>query len=119
MARAAFYKSSFWGLAAAAFIAVPLSLRYQVSFLLSALLAINLVTFVLYAFDKLMAWRGRWRVPETTLHLFCFIGGSPAAFIGQRLFRHKITKDSFRRVFWILVVLQVALVLTGLWLWRR
>ena len=47
---------------------------------------------------------------ERTLHLMAFLGGWPGALIGQRQFRHKTQKVSFRIVFWILVVLHVGLV---------
>jgi uncharacterized membrane protein YsdA (DUF1294 family) len=49
-------------------------------------------------------------VSERTLHLMAFLGGWPGAYLGQRQFRHKTQKMSFRIVFWILVVLHVGLV---------
>ena len=74
------------------------------------LLAVNLVSFVYYGMDKLLATREMWRVPELVLHTLSAIGGSPAALLAMWLFRHKTIKTSFRILFWSIVVLQTVLV---------
>lgn len=71
------------------------------------LLSINLVTFLAYGLDKLRAKSGGWRIPERTLHTFALIGGTPAAFAGQRIFRHKTRKGSFQLMFVLVFCLQV------------
>src|SRR5436190_14697220 len=72
-----------------------------------ALVGVNLATLVLYGYDKAVAG-GTWlRVPENVLHLLAFLGGSPAALLGRALFRHKTVKPSFRRMFWLIVALQL------------
>jgi len=70
--------------------------------------AASLIAFLMYLWDKISAENGRRRTPENTLHLFALIGGWPGALIAQRKFRHKTRKASFRRVFWITVVLNCA-----------
>ena len=79
--------------------------------LVAFLAAINLATFGAYAYDKAVARRegpGRLRrVPETVLHALALAGGSPAAFAGQKLLRHKTLKQPFRSWFWAIVVVQV------------
>jgi uncharacterized membrane protein YsdA (DUF1294 family) len=72
--------------------------------------AINLTTTAYYGYDKLQAIRAGRRVPERVLHGLALGGGSLGAYLGMRLFRHKTLKGSFRRVFWVIVVLQAALV---------
>jgi uncharacterized membrane protein YsdA (DUF1294 family)/cold shock CspA family protein len=67
------------------------------------------VTFVAYALDKSAAQNQRWRTPEQTLHLLAIAGGWPGAWVAQRLFRHKTSKISFRRVFWATVVINCIL----------
>jgi uncharacterized membrane protein YsdA (DUF1294 family) len=85
---------------------------------LAAYLAgVNLATFALYAYDKRVAGGGRLRVPEAVLHGLALLGGTPAAVLGQRLLRHKTVKASFRRVGWAIIVVQLALVGSGLWYW--
>ena len=71
------------------------------------LIGVNALVFILYAYDKSSARNGGWRVPEKSLHLLTLVGGTPAAFAAQRVFRHKTRKGSFRVVFWLTVFLQV------------
>jgi uncharacterized membrane protein YsdA (DUF1294 family)/cold shock CspA family protein len=68
------------------------------------LLGINGLTVLFYWLDKWKARQGKWRVSEMNLHLLELVGGWPAAFLLQRLLRHKIAKLSYQVVFWIIVV---------------
>ncbi len=82
------------------------------------LVTINLVTLVGYGYDKLIAGTGTPRVPESLLHTLALLGGSPAALLAQRWFRHKTLSVSFRVVFWTIVALQcVALLALAYRLW--
>ena len=56
---------------------------------LGILLAVNLVSFVLYGIDKRKAIRDQWRIPEKTLLLAALIGGAVGAFAGMQIFHHK------------------------------
>ena len=60
-----------------------------------AVLAINLLTILCFATDKRAAERGGRRVRESTLLWLAAIGGSPAAFWARRRFRHKTRKQPF------------------------
>jgi uncharacterized membrane protein YsdA (DUF1294 family) len=103
-----------------ALIAWLLAVRLYWAALLAFLAAINLTTFVAYLYDKSVA-RGEggrlWRIPETVLHVLALAGGTPAAFAGQKLLRHKTVKRPFRAGFWLIVVLQIAAL--SLWVWYR
>ena len=79
--------------------------------LLYYLLAINVLTFVVYGVDKWRARRGRWRVPEATLLGLAALDGSVGAWVAMRLFHHKTQKKKFRYGVPVLFVLQVAAVL--------
>ena len=79
------------------------------------LAGVNLCAFVLYACDKSAARRGALRVPELVLHALALAGGTPAAWLAQRAFRHKTVKGRFRAVFWAVVVVQAAAI--GLWVY--
>lgn len=68
-------------------------------------LAISLLTFGLYAKDKFAAQAGKWRISESTLHLFSLIGGWPGAAIAQSQLRHKSKKPSFRVTYWFTVII--------------
>ena len=77
---------------------------------LTYLVLINVVTFLVYDFDKFASQRGWRRVPEVWLHLLALAGGSPAAYLAQRVLRHKLRTPRFMAIFWLIVGLQ-ALVL--------
>lgn len=82
----------------------------------AASLALNLLTFLVYAFDKHAAQTGGWRTREDTLHALALAGGWPGACFAQQLLRHKSNKADFRAVYATTVFLHVA----GLcaWLFR-
>lgn len=46
-------------------------------------------------FDKLRAMSGHWRIPESTLLMWAFLGGACGGKLAQRLFRHKTRKQPF------------------------
>jgi uncharacterized membrane protein YsdA (DUF1294 family) len=56
----------------------------------------NAVTFLLFGWDKWRAVRGGWRVPELQLVLWGVVGGWLGGILGMFVFRHKISKSSFR-----------------------
>lgn len=81
----------------------------------AAALVLSALLFVLYWQDKRAAQAGRWRTPESTLHLLAMFGGWPGAALAQHWLRHKSAKPGFRRVFWLTVLLNL-LALTA-WAW--
>ncbi len=78
---------------------------------LAAAAAMNVATLLGYGLDKWRAIRGGRRVSEAVLLGLAALGGSPGALVAQRLFRHKTAKRSFQVAFWILVILQAAIVI--------
>lgn len=72
--------------------------------------AMNVLAFLAYGFDKARARGGGRRVRETTLHLLAVLGGWPGALLAQAVFRHKTVKRSFRAVFWCTVAVNVGAV---------
>lgn len=80
-------------------------------------LAINAIAFGYYGLDKRAARRAALRVPENALHGLALLGGSAGALLGQQIFRHKTAKPSFQAVFWMIVLLQAALL--AWWFWPR
>ncbi|WP_284448449.1 DUF1294 domain-containing protein [Pseudoxanthomonas mexicana] len=80
-------------------------------------LVLSVITFVVYALDKHAAQTGRWRTPESTLHLLELAGGWPGAWIAQQTLRHKSRKPGYRVVYWMMVVLHAAALIA--WCWMR
>ena len=80
--------------------------------LFAALGVMNLVTFLVYAYDKRIARqnKGKRRVPERTLILLAFFGGCIGAALGMVLCRHKTKHTKFL----VLVPLSVVLWVGGL-----
>jgi uncharacterized membrane protein YsdA (DUF1294 family)/cold shock CspA family protein len=78
--------------------------------IISYLIAINITTFFLYGYDKIIASTERLRVPENNLHALAILGGSPAGLSAQKFFRHKTIKGSFQLVYWIIVFGQIGLI---------
>lgn len=76
--------------------------------LLGAMAALNLVTFLSYALDKSAAQSGGWRTSEKQLHLLALLGGWPAAWWAQQWLRHKSRKQEFRSMYWATVLLHCA-----------
>jgi len=72
-------------------------------------LGASLITYLVYAFDKVAAKDGTWRTPEGTLHWLSLIGGWPGALIAQQTLRHKSKKQSFRSAFWVTVALNLGM----------
>ncbi len=58
----------------------------------------NIVVFLLYGYDKLMAVKDGWRVSEKTLLISAFLGGGIGAYLGMISFRHK-TKHMIFKIF--------------------
>ena len=57
--------------------------------LLYYLIAINVVTFLVYGIDKWKAKQGSWRISEATLLILAVIGGSIGALLGMKIWHHK------------------------------
>lgn len=79
----------------------------------TAFVVVNFCAFAAFGVDKALAENGQRRIRESTLLWLAFFGGTPGAYAGRQLFRHKTRKQPFNRVLVRIVVLQV-LALGGL-----
>ena len=73
------------------------------------LLAINVITIVIYGIDKLKAKQDKWRIPEATLLLLAVVGGSIGAWIGMKVWHHKSLHKKFRYGVPAILLIQIAL----------
>ena len=78
------------------------------------ILAVSLLTWILFGLDKWKAIHGKWRIRESTLLGLSFIGGAAGGLAGMYLFRHKIRKMRFR-----IGVPLMLLVQATLWLYLK
>lgn len=64
-------------------------------YILIYLIVINLITFIVFAIDKICAIKKKWRYKEVSLFGMCFVGGAIGGFLAMHLFHHKTKKKVF------------------------
>ena len=83
------------------------------------LVAVSVITFVMFGFDKYRAVKGGFRIPIAALLGMAFAGGSVGALLGMVVFRHKIRKNYFYVGVPMILVMQVVLMMcavNSIWL---
>ena len=78
-------------------------------YIIYLLLAINVITFIVYGIDKLKAKKGKWRIPEATLLLLAIVGGSIGAWCGMKVWHHKTLHKKFKYGIPLIVITQIAI----------
>ena len=78
--------------------------------LLYYLIAINIVTLIVYGIDKVKAMKGKWRISEATLLLLAVIGGSVGAWLGMKTWHHKTMHKKFKYGLPLILLAQIALI---------
>ena len=58
-------------------------------------LAMTVITFIVFAVDKVKAMLGAWRIREIILLGLCFIGGGAGGFLAMDLCNHKVKSMHF------------------------
>jgi uncharacterized membrane protein YsdA (DUF1294 family) len=92
-------------------IAFGLMLRFPVwDRFFNYLIAINVVTFAVFGYDKLIAPTQATRVPEAILLALTALGGCVGGIIARPVFRHKTLKVSFRLAFWLCALASTAVI---------
>lgn len=87
-------------------------------YLLAWILLCSVVSFAQYGLDKRKARHAQRRIPEKTLLLTCLLGGWPGAMLGGKVFRHKTIKKSYRRMFFLAIAGNIAIIIGLAWvLW--
>jgi uncharacterized membrane protein YsdA (DUF1294 family) len=76
------------------------------------LAVVNVLAFILYGIDKYKAKHDRWRIREARLIGIALIGGSVGAWLGMRVWHHKTLHKQFKYGIPLILILQVAAVIT-------
>ena len=85
----------------------------------AVLLALNLISFGLMAYDKRCAKAGKRRIPEKTLFLAAACFGGLGGVLGMTVCRHKTQHWYFKLFFPILLIVQIALLAAAYWFLLR
>jgi uncharacterized membrane protein YsdA (DUF1294 family) len=64
-------------------------------------------SFAVFGLDKTLAEARGWRISEAKLLGLALIGGSPGAYAGRHLFRHKTRKQPFSGELHTIAIIQV------------
>lgn len=70
---------------------------------------INFVALATMGIDKRKAKKAKWRIPEKTLFVQAFLGGSVGALIGMYCFRHKTKHRKFVVGMPVILVVQLGI----------
>ena len=91
-----------------------MSILGMVAILLAVL---NVISFSLMAYDKHCARAGKRRVPEKRLFLAAACFGGLGGILGMQLCRHKTKHWTFRVLFPLFLITQIALLIWGMLIW--
>lgn len=75
--------------------------------LLLAWAGINVITFLVFGWDKRQSERDGSRIAERTLIAIALLGGALGALLGQQIFRHKTRKQPFRTLLWCAAIINI------------
>lgn len=76
------------------------------------LIGINIVSFIIYGIDKILAIFNKRRVSEKNLILLSIIGGSYGSLLSMLIFHHKIRKKKF------IIINLVMIIIISYIIWR-
>lgn len=71
------------------------------------IVVINIIGLLLMKWDKYLARKQKWRIPESRIWLIALVGGAFGTTMGMYMFRHKTKHMKFILFLPILVILQV------------
>lgn len=71
------------------------------------IVVINIIGLLLMKWDKYLARKQKWRIPENRIWLIALVGGAFGTTMGMYMFRHKTKHMKFILFLPILAILQV------------
>ena len=75
-------------------------------YLIYIFLSLNVFSFIITAFDKVLAIKKHKRISEKWLLMLVAFGGTIGALLAMLIFRHKTSKKSYLWKFWGIVLFQ-------------
>lgn len=80
-------------------------------YILMYFVIINLITFIVFALDKICAIKKKWRYKEISLLGMCFVGGAIGGFLAMHLFRHKTKKKLFVIGVQLIIIIHLVIIM--------
>jgi uncharacterized membrane protein YsdA (DUF1294 family) len=74
------------------------------------LLVINIITFIIYGLDKLLAIKEKSRIRVSSLLLLAFLGGEIGGYLAMKIFHHKTQKKWFTIGLPLIFLMHVAVI---------
>lgn len=77
------------------------------------IIVINIISFIIYYIDKVLAIKHKYRIPEAVLILFSMLGGPLGSLLSMSLFHHKTKHLKFIIInplllcIWIYIILKI------------
>lgn len=81
--------------------------------LLYSLIVLNIVAFLITAYDKQLAVAQKKRISEETLLYFAAFGGTIGSALAMYVFRHKTSKKNYLFKFYTIVFIQIVIAFTA------
>lgn len=75
------------------------------------IIIVNIISFIIYGIDKLLAIKHLYRISEIALITLSFLGGSIGSILGMVIFHHKTKKIKFIILNPLILILQVLFIL--------
>lgn len=79
--------------------------------LLYSFLILNILAFIITAYDKRLAIIHKKRISEETLLIFVAVGGTIGSALAMYIFNHKTAKKYYLFKFYSIVIIQILIVL--------
>lgn len=82
------------------------------------ILLISFLTMIITISDKIRARKSKRRIPEITLFLLAFLGGSVSEYITMKLIRHKTLHKRFMIGLPVIIIFQFSIIILFI-LWQK
>lgn len=77
------------------------------------LIILSVITALVFAYDKMCAKKGLWRVPESVLLFLSALGGAMGGILAMCICRHKTQKQAFINGLPIFIILQAVIMIVA------
>ena len=81
-------------------------------------IVINIITFLVFGYDKWQAKKNKRRISEFNLLLLAGVGGTIGGLLGMNFFKHQTNKFSFILSFYAIAILQIVLLYFGIQIFK-